>query len=144
MATYNHVVLVGRLGRDPDLRFTANGHPVCSFSIATDKNRKVDNEWQTETHWHNIVIWGAGGERAAEKFSKGDLVLCEGEIENQDWEDRDGKKRRTTQINTRVFRLMKARNEQPKQGEEKVNTPNPQPEQKSGFDQGFTDDDIPF
>jgi len=95
----NKVTLIGRLGKDPELRHTASGTAVASFSIATsEKYKDKDGEKQEKTEWHNIVFWQRSAEVAAEYLHKGSLVYIEGRIQTRKWEDKDGNDRYTTEI----------------------------------------------
>ena len=95
----NKVILVGRLGRDPETRNTAGGQTVCNFTLATDETFKDRNgERQKKTTWHNIVVWGKQAETAQQYLHKGDLTCVEGKIQIREWEDKDGGKRQTLEI----------------------------------------------
>ncbi len=95
----NKVILVGRLGVDPELRYTQNGQAVASFTLATSENwRDKDGQRQERTEWHRIVAWGRQAEFCGNFLHKGRLVYVEGRIQSRDWEDREGGKRRTTEI----------------------------------------------
>jgi single-strand DNA-binding protein len=91
-------VIVGRLGRDPELRTTQAGHEMATVSVATNRRVKRDGEWQEETEWHNVVLWGQPAGFAAERTRKGDLVLVLGEPRTRSWEDAQGVKRYTHEI----------------------------------------------
>ncbi len=79
--SYNHVSLIGNLGKDPEMRTTPTGHSVCSFSLATSERFKGQNgEWQEHTDWHNIVLWDKLGEIANQYLKKGKRVFIEGKI----------------------------------------------------------------
>jgi single-strand DNA-binding protein len=95
----NKVILVGHLGRDPELRYTPNGQPVASFSIATTE-RWNDREGakQERTEWHRIVVWGRAAEFCGNYLTKGRLVYIEGRLQTREWEDKEGDKRRTTEV----------------------------------------------
>ena len=113
MASVNKVILIGNLGRDPEMRYTPNGQPNTQFSIATSRSWKKDDEWQEETTWHNIVMWGQRAERAAENFRKGMQVYVEGRIENRSWDDKEtGQKKYKTEIIADVAYAMGRREEQ--------------------------------
>jgi single-strand DNA-binding protein len=99
MAGLNKVMLIGNLGRDPEIRYTATGRPVANFTLATNEswlNQKGEREERTE--WHNIVVWGKLAEICGEHLSKGKQVYLEGRIQTREWEDKEGNKRRTTEI----------------------------------------------
>ena len=99
MSNLNKVLLMGRLGADPELRYTADGRPVASFRMATSESYKDKSEnWQEKTEWHSIVAWRFLAERVAEKLKKGSLVYVEGKIQSREYEGKDGVKRRAFEI----------------------------------------------
>ena len=109
----NKAILVGRLGRDPETRFTSSGQAVANFTLATDETYKSrSGERQKHTEWHRIVMWGKLAEIAQQYLKKGMLVYIEGRIQTRQWEDkRDGQKRTTTEINANVMRMLTSRAE---------------------------------
>jgi single-strand DNA-binding protein len=109
----NKVILVGRLGRDPETRFTASGQAVANFSLATDESFKSrSGERQKRTEWHRIVLWGKLAEIVQQYLKKGMLVYIEGRIQTRQWEDkRDGQKRTATEIVANVMRMLTPRGE---------------------------------
>ena len=99
MASLNKVMLIGNLGKDPEVRFTASGSAVASFSIATSERYKnKSGEWEDKTEWHNVVLWSKLAEIAKEYLTKGKTVYIEGRLQTRKWQDRDGKDRWTTEI----------------------------------------------
>lgn len=99
MAGINKVILIGNLGRDPELRYTQNGQAVVNFSLATTENWKDKSGERVErTEWHRIVAWGRTAELCAQYLSKGRTVYIEGRLQTNEWEDREGQKRKTTEI----------------------------------------------
>ena len=95
----NKVMLLGRLGRDPEVRYTGSGKAMATFSLATSTRwRDQDGNDQERTEWHRIVAWGRLGEICGEYLSKGKQVYIEGRIQTRDWEDQEGAKRTTTEI----------------------------------------------
>jgi single-strand DNA-binding protein len=99
MASVNKVILVGNLGRDPEVRYTPSGTAVANFSLATTENwTNKDGEKESRTEWHRIVAWGRLGEICGEYLSKGKQVFIEGRIRTNEWEDQEGNKRQTTEI----------------------------------------------
>lgn len=95
----NKVMLIGNVGRPPEMRFTASGIPTTQFSVATSRNRKTpEGEWVEETEWHNIVTWREQAERLNEQLQKGMKVYVEGRIQTRSWEGQDGQKRYRTEI----------------------------------------------
>lgn len=95
----NKVMVIGNLGRDPELRYTQAGQPMTQMSIAASRNFKNPaGEWQEETEWFRVVAWGALGERTAEYLRKGRKVYVEGRLQTRQWEGQDGQKRYTTEL----------------------------------------------
>ena len=101
MSSLNKVILIGRLGKDPAVRFTAGGQAVANVSLATDESYKnKDGEKIKKTEWHNLVIWGPSVEKFVQPFLHcGDLVYIEGKLQTRSWDDKDGNKKYTTEIN---------------------------------------------
>ena len=99
MAGVNKVILIGNLGRDPELRYTQGGTAVANFSLATTESYtdRNTNERVEKTEWHRIVAWGKTGELCSQYLAKGRTVYIEGRIQTRDWEDKDGNKRNTTE-----------------------------------------------
>ncbi len=99
MASVNKVILIGNLGKDPELRYTPGGSAVVNFPIATNEKWKdKDGNPQERTEWHNIVLWGRLAEIANDYLRKGSPVYIEGRLQTRNWDDRDGNKRYTTEI----------------------------------------------
>jgi single-strand DNA-binding protein len=109
----NKVILVGRLGRDPETRYTSGGQAVANFTLATDETFKDRaGERQKRTEWHRIVLWGKLAEIAQQYVKKGSQVYIEGRIQTRQWEDkRDGQKKTTTEIVANVMRMLGGRGE---------------------------------
>ncbi len=108
----NKVILVGRLGRDPETRYTSGGQAVANFSVATDESYKDRNgERQKRTEWHKIVVWGKQAEIAQQYLKKGALVFIEGRIQSREWQDKEGQKRTSFEIVANNFRMLGGRGE---------------------------------
>jgi len=108
----NKVILVGRLGRDPETRYTSGGQAVANFSLATDETYKDRNgERQKRTEWHKIVVWGKQAEIAQQYLKKGSLVFIEGRIQSREWQDKEGQKRTSFEIVANNFRMLGGRAE---------------------------------
>jgi single-strand DNA-binding protein len=90
---YNKVVIIGRLGQHPDLKETRSGTTVCNLSVATERNIKRDGKWESKTVWVRVTVWGKRGETVDRYLNKGSKLLVEGELDLNQWEDRDGNKR---------------------------------------------------
>ncbi len=107
MRGVNKVILIGNLGKDPELRYTPNGQAVASFPLATSSRWKNKNEeWQDRTDWHRIVIWGRQAEVCNEFLKKGSPAYIEGRIQYRSYEDKDGNRRFVTEIVAREMRLL--------------------------------------
>lgn len=146
----NKVILVGRLGQDPELKYTASGVPFCRFSMATDDvwNDKTSGERQERTEWHKIVAWDRLAEICNQYLTKGRLVYIEGSLQTREWDDQEGNKRKTTEIRARDMVMLGggAAGEGAAGGQRR---PAPAEAQASGGAGGgatstITDDDIPF
>jgi single-strand DNA-binding protein len=106
----NKVILVGRLGRDPETRYTGGGQAVANFSVATDESYKDKNgERQKRTEWHKIVVWGKQAEIAQQYLKKGSLLFIEGRIQSREWQDKEGQKRTSFEIVANNFRMLGGR-----------------------------------
>ena len=107
MAGVNKAILVGNLGRDPELRQTPNGQAVVNFTLATSESwTDKSGERQERTEWHRIVVWGKTAEMCNQYLSKGRTVYVEGRIQTREWEDKDGNKRYTTEINASTVNFI--------------------------------------
>lgn len=95
----NKVLLLGRLGKDPELRYTNQQLPVCGFSLATSERRRDPNgNWVEHTEWHNISVFGKAAENCSNYLKKGREVFIEGRIQTRKWQDKEGRDRYTTEI----------------------------------------------
>ncbi|MBP8145560.1 single-stranded DNA-binding protein [Pseudorhodoferax sp.] len=111
MASVNKVIVLGNLGRDPELRYTPNGAAVCNVSIATTRNwkSKDSGERQEETEWHRVVFYDRLAEIAGEYLKKGRPVYVEGRLKTRKWQDKDGKDNYTTEIIAEQMQLLGGR-----------------------------------
>lgn len=164
MSSLNKVLLIGRLGKDPEVRYTQNGQSVATFSLATSDNwtDQAGNR-QERTEWHNIVAWAKLADLSQRFLAKGRQVYIEGRIQSREWTDQSGAKRRTTEIIASNLVFLGSRDSQggggydapPPYGTSSQPTgasyeksdyssgPSSEPEQPFG-DAGITDSDIPF
>ena len=140
MASVNKVILVGNLGRDPEVRYTQSGTPVANFTLATtDRWNDQSGEKQERTEWHRIVVWGKQAEIAGEYLRKGKQIFVEGSLQTREWTDRDGNKRYTTEVKAMNFQMLGRRGDaEPAERRESTTVAD------SGGGGGFEDDDIPF
>lgn len=107
MASVNKAILIGRLGADPEKRYTPSGMPVVTFRLATSSPRlNRDGQREERTEWHRIVAWGKLAEICDQYLSKGRLVYIEGRIQTREWEDRDGNRRWTTEIVASTMQML--------------------------------------
>ena len=107
MASVNLVILVGRLGADPEVRYTPSGKPVASFNLATEETWKgQDGAKHSKTEWHKVIAWGKLGEIAGEYLKKGSQVYIEGKLQTRSWEDKEGNKRYVTEILAQSFQFL--------------------------------------
>ena len=112
MSSLNKVILIGRLGQDPELKSTSNGRNVCSFSLATSESfNNQMGERQERTEWHKIVVWDKQAETSSRYLQKGRLVCIEGRLRTRDWMDKNNQKRYTTEINADRVTFLGGRNE---------------------------------
>jgi single-strand DNA-binding protein len=110
MASVNKCILIGNLGRDPELRYTQGGQAVANFSIATTERFSTkDGDRQERTEWHNIVTWGRTAENCAQYLSKGSSCYVEGRLQTREWEDKEGNKRRTTEVVAQFVQFLNTR-----------------------------------
>ena len=100
MASFSKAMIIGNLGRDPEMRYTPNGRPVTEFSVAVNQSTKNQQtgEWVEETDWFRVSVWGDRAERAAENLHKGNRVFVEGRFKTREFEGRDGQKRTSLEI----------------------------------------------
>jgi single-strand DNA-binding protein len=98
--SFNKIIVVGNLGRDPELRYTPQGTAVCSFTMASNEKRKDKNGVQQDfTTWFRVTVWGKQAETVSKYLSKGRSVYVEGRLHLEEWQDRDGKQRYTLEVN---------------------------------------------
>lgn len=140
--SFNKIILVGNLGRDPELRYTAQGTPVCSFTMATNERKKDKaGEFQDLTTWFRVSLWGRQAETASQYLTKGRPVYIEGRLRVEDWTDRDGRARYTLEVHATDMQFIGG-----VRGEE--SSPSPRAEASSSREDKNTpeisDDDIPF
>ena len=108
MASVNKVIIVGNLGKDPELRYTQGGQPVANFTIATNESwAKKDGSGREErTEWHRIVAWGRTAELCAQYLAKGRPVYIEGRLQTREWENKEGQKQRTTEVVAQTVQFL--------------------------------------
>jgi single-strand DNA-binding protein len=142
MASLNKVMLIGNLGRDPEVRYTASGTAVAGFSVATSEKFKNKNgEWEERTEWHNVTLWGRLAEIAGEYLAKGKTVYLEGRLQTRKWQDREGKDRYATEVVADKMQMLSGKGDgSSRQGAGRNDMQEPSYEEPV-FN---PDDDIPF
>lgn len=133
--TINKIIILGALGKDPEVRYAASGTAVANLSIATNEGWKDKNtgDWQEKTEWHRVVFFGRPAEIAGEYLRKGSKAYVEGSLRTRKWQDQDGQNRYTTEIVGRELVLLSS-----SEGKPKAQEPEPQPAAED------PDMDIPF
>ena len=158
----NKVILVGRLGQEPELRYTSTGVAVCNLSVATSEYwTDKSGQKQEKTEWHRVVVWSKQAEQCNQYLTKGRQVYVEGQLQTRSWEDADNKKRYTTEVNARTVQFLgdvrsqgatsndSFQREAPRSNggmEERASMPENtvSKDYKVSTDANFTADDIPF
>lgn len=144
MATVNKVILVGNLGRAPEIRHMPSGEAVCTLSVATSETwkDKTTGERKEATEWHKVVLFGRLAEVADQYLYKGASVYIEGSLRTRKWTDKGGQERYTTEIRGDVMKMLggKVDEEDPRYPEQKSHTKAANPKD----DNGFAEDEIPF
>ncbi len=150
----NKVILLGRLGQDPELKYTPGGSPVCNFSLATTESwTDKAGAKQEKTEWHRVVVWGKLAELCNQYLAKGRQAFLEGRLQTRSWDDKDGNKRYTTEILASTVQFIGG----PSANNERTNNTNtnanvdtsyaqaaPAQEYQVSNDAHFAADDIPF
>lgn len=160
MGNLNKVMLIGRLGQDPEKRVTPGGHSVVSISIATTEYFKDQSgNKQEKSEWHRVVFWNRLAEIVEQYCRKGSQIYIEGSLQTNEWQDKDGNKRWTTQIVARQMQMLDSKGQADQgnfQGNQQQNAPvsNASPQSQSmqsppsapanNFGDDFVEDDIPF
>lgn len=150
----NKVIILGRLGQDPELKYTPSGAAVCNFSLATSEswNDKATGQKQERTEWHRVVVWGKLAELCNQYLSKGRQAFVEGKLQTRSWEDKDGNKRYTTEIAASTVQFIGGQAQAGAGYETQSNNAsmNQAPAQNTNqdynisTDANFASDDIPF
>ena len=145
MASVNKAILIGNLGKDPELRYTSSGQAVASFSLATtDRYKDKEGNWQERTDWHNIVVWGRQGETAKEYLSKGRSAYIEGRIQTRSYDDKEGNKKWITEIVASRVQFLGGRGEGGSKSGESSNSGAEETQKVTEPLVNQEDDDLPF
>jgi single-strand DNA-binding protein len=138
----NKAILIGRLTRDPELRYTQSGTSVCSFSIANNRTYVAGGEKKEQVSYFNCVAWAKTGEVIAEYCKKGQRIGIEGRLQQRSWDDQEGKKRQTVEVVVDNFQFLSPPSEG--SGKSSPDVPSPSSDQTPNTDNPFSDEDIPF
>ncbi len=145
----NKVMLIGRLGQDPEIRYTQDGTSVATLSIATNSPVKRGDSWEEETEWHRVIAWRNLADVAGRYMNKGMLVYVEGRLKTRSWEDGEGRKRWTTEIIARNISMLGGRGQGNKDGMEENSfsgreTEPSEPRTLSRSQNNESEDDVPL
>ena len=142
--TVNKVILVGRLGKDPEMKYTPSGTAVANFTMATNESiRDKEGNYTEQTEWHRVVAFGRTAEVAGEYMIKGKLVYIEGRLQTRSWDDQNGQKKYMTEIICNNLQLLGGRGDTDvKTTDSPVNEE--KPEDNKDVDVAEEDDDLPF
>lgn len=145
----NKVILIGNLGKDPEVRYLESGVPIANFPLATSESYtdKTSGERRNQTEWHNIVLWRGLAEVAEKYLKKGQKVYIEGKLRTRSWNDKEGSTRYTTEIVAETMTMLSPREDSGNATPQKPAYPATQetPQSPSPMDNSFMeDDDLPF
>lgn len=144
MASVNRMIVLGHVGRDPEVRYTTDGAAIANVSIATTRTWKdKQGEKQEETEWHRISFFGRLAEIVGEYVKKGSQIYVEGRLRTRKWQDKEGTDRYTTEIVAESIQLLGGRGERAEDGP-KQSKPTEQPRDKAAGPVANMEDDIPF
>ncbi|OFZ19601.1 MAG: single-stranded DNA-binding protein [Bdellovibrionales bacterium GWB1_55_8] len=140
----NKVILVGRLGQNPEVRYTPSGAAVANFSVATNESwQDKSGQKQERTEWHKVVVWGKLAELCNQYLAKGRQVYVEGRLQTRQWQDKDNQTKYTTEVQAQTVQFLGGQSTGP--GERPVRDEQPAAAGAPMGDPGsFTEDDIPF
>lgn len=151
MGNLNKAMLIGRLGADPEVRYTQSNTAVATLSLATsEKYKDANGELQESTEWHRVVAWGRLAEILQQYAKKGSQIYVEGPIQTRAWEDRDGQKRYTTEVKALTVQLLDSRTDGASgaggggASSQGGGRPQPAASNEPDFSSGADDDDLPF
>ncbi len=146
--SFNKIIIVGNLGRDPELRYTPQGNAVCNFSMATnEKRRDKAGDLQDITTWFRVTLWGRQAENASKYLQKGSPVYIEGRLRVDEWTDRDGNPRQTLDVNATDMQFLgggRSDDYSSSQDDSYASESNTSSQAASAPSTEPSDDDIPF
>ena len=147
--SFNKIILVGNLGRDPELRYTPQGTPVCSFTMATNERRRDrTGESQDTTTWFRVTLWGKQAETASQYLTKGRPIYVEGRLRVEEWTDKDGRARQTLEVHATDMQFIGTRSDEAGAPNTRASTSSASTSSSTSAaeppEADIADDDIPF
>lgn len=145
----NKVIIIGNLGKDPEVRYTQGGTAVCQLSVATTRTYLKQEQKVEETEWHRVVVWGKTAEHCGQYLTKGRTVYVEGRLQTRSWDDKDGNKRYSTEVVAETVQFLGGKpgggeRSAPKSDGNKPGTTAPSGDTWDPYPSVGPDDDIPF
>ena len=150
MASVNKVILIGKLGRDPEMRHTPSGAAVCTLNLATTETWNDNGNKQERTEWHRVIVWGKQAENCAKYLAKGRAAFIEGRLQTRSWDDKDGQKRYATEIVAQTVQFLGGATGATRDDGSQLSNFTPPPSSEPSSDNVFGShnssslDDIPF
>lgn len=142
MSSLNKVHLIGRLGQDPDVRYSQSNTAIANLSVATsDKYKDKSGEWQERTEWHRVVFFGRTAEVCQEYLQKGSLIYVEGSLQTRKWTDKEDRERYTTEVKGYKMQMLDSKSNTPSKA---PNDRGNNPPENDPFNENDIDDDLPF
>ena len=143
--SFNKIIVVGNLGRDPELKYTPQGTAVCDFPVATNERRKEANgETKDETTWFRVTFWGRQAEVASQFLAKGKQAYIEGRLRAREWTDKEGRTRTSLEITGVDLKLIGNKGEDAPAVLTETRTPVKNSPAREPLDEGINEEDIPF
>lgn len=146
MASFNKIIILGYLGKDPETRYLPDGTAVCSFSVATTEKFKKGNDWQEKTCWFKVNVWGKQGEACAQYLAKGAQVYVDGRLSVSEFTDRDGNQRTGLEVRANDVQFLdrKPQGDSDAQPQTRTASTTQANHQALGFGQRDDDQSVPF
>lgn len=145
MSGINKVIVVGRLGQDPEVRYTQGGQAVCNFSVATSESwNDKEGQRQEKTEWHRIVVWGKIAEICSQYLGKGRQVYVEGRLQTRQWDDKEGNKRYTTEIVANTVQFLDKAGDQTAAAGANASSSQAAPQMEPPANHQGVEEEIPF
>jgi single-strand DNA-binding protein len=146
MASFNKIIILGYLGKDPETRYLPDGTAVCSFSVATTEKFKKGNDWQEKTCWFKVNVWGKQGEACAQYLAKGAQVYVDGRLSVSEFTDRDGNQRTGLEVRANDVQFLdrKPQGDSDAQSQARAASATQANHQALGFGQRDDDQSVPF